>query len=194
VPPEHEPRGPGPRPHTAEQRKPRQPSESRVQISNRSLNHLAWGLLLGVAGSVIFAVVADIGYLPPPSFYEASAQIGPVLLVALAVEGSARAVWDEGPALLRWLLIVSLLAGEIVAIVAASGVIAADPLSSSSISEVLVGPSQTASEVMAGVTAAGLGVGFIAVTAVALYRPRRQRRPSASQTSGHQSGHQTERN
>src|SRR4051794_18769595 len=79
----------------------------------------AFGVALALitVAFVLLAIFGNVGSLPPPDFYSAAAQITPVLIVALAVEGRARAVWDVVPTTTRWLLVGSLLVGETVAIV-----------------------------------------------------------------------------
>jgi hypothetical protein len=108
-----------------------------------------------------------IGKPPPPEFYSAAAGIIPLLIIALALEGRARDVWDPYPGYIRFTVIVALCLGELAGILGASGVIsnfnARDQEGYG-----LVGPGFGSSEAIGALTAYALIIGFGAVVWVAL--------------------------
>jgi hypothetical protein len=130
--------------------------------------------VLGFVGVVaVFWLSITGSALPSATYYTTAAQIIPVLIVALAVETRVRSVWDPMPALLKAQLVIALVVGEATAIFAASGISsgAVDP---DEFDRGLVGPTETASEVMTALTTCGLIAGVLAVV-VALRGQQRAR-------------------
>ena len=157
-------------------------SEQRIRLSSAELPRsmgktwLAWaakrpqyGPVGVVALFVLVVLLLPPGNLPSPNFYTVAAQIMPVLLVALAVEARLRDVWDKMPGSYRAQLIATLMIGETIAILAASGVLA----SGRDIDyeeQGIVGPGVGGSRLMAAATACALVTGFLSVIVVALVK------------------------
>jgi hypothetical protein len=118
---------------------------------------------------VLVVALSPIGNPPSQSFYNSAAAIMPLLVIALAVEKTARDAWSQEFTEFKLVLMVVLCVGELVAIVGASGV-----ASNFSVYDQnnlgLVGPSFTTTVLMAAVTAYSLAVGFLAVVAVAFVK------------------------
>jgi hypothetical protein len=88
-----------------------------------------WVVAAGIVAAVAVVVVAILPgpTLPEQAFYGVAAQIFPVLLVALVVEARMDDFWRERPRSVRWPLFATLGLGELFALVAASGTLAATP-------------------------------------------------------------------
>jgi hypothetical protein len=120
-----------------------------------------WPTYLLLIGGVLIRLV-PYGVPPSTSFYEMSAQIIPVLIVALAVESRAHDLWAKIPDIYNVQIVVFLAVGELSSVLAASGAFAAD-------SDLgYVGPTAgTSAAFLAGTVAALVG-GFLAVLFLAL--------------------------
>jgi hypothetical protein len=121
-------------------------------------------------------MIAPLGEFPDPDFYSSAAQIIPVLLVALAVESSARELWETVAPWVRWYTFIVLAAGELAAIVASSGVIANAPEALASPENTYVGPGYWGTNILLGCTVAGLISGFLSVMYLAFFRGAARRR------------------
>jgi|tagenome__1003787_1003787.scaffolds.fasta_scaffold19482831_1 hypothetical protein len=109
--------------------------------------------VLFALGAALIVGVGDVGELPRDDFHSAAAQIIPVLLLALVVEGQSNDLWGtpEGRPV-RTVVLLMLLLGELSALLETGDILARDELS-------------------AAITAAGLVGGFVAVVLVALLPP-----------------------
>jgi hypothetical protein len=85
---------------------------------------LPGALAIGLAALV---VMTEVGTLPKPGFYETAAQIIPVLIVALAIEGHAQKLWSRLRFAYKLQVFFCLALGELAAILAAAGTFAASP-------------------------------------------------------------------
>ena len=143
------------------------PAASTPPSRSRAYRYV-WFLPLAVgAPLLLFVLLKPTGYLPGDNFYVVSAQIFPVLLVALAVEARMRAVWDNVPLGSKIPLIVALGVGELLSIVAASGVLSVDD-PEDPLDDGLVAPTFLMSEIIAFATAMCLITSFVGVYVVAL--------------------------
>jgi hypothetical protein len=81
-------------------------------------------LLLPVTAALVAGLYTGLSAPPEPvhSFYETTAQVIPVLIVALAVESPARAIFEGQTSVYRILVFLFLLIGESCALLGASGV------------------------------------------------------------------------
>ena len=147
------------------------PPPSEAKASNARSGTLA----VALAPLVVVAVVLlPWGSFPTPNFYSSAAQTIPVLLVALAVESSARELWEAVAPWIRVYTFVALAVGELAAIVGASGVIASAP-GDADHPEIYVGPGAAGTNVLLACTAAGLVAGFLSVMYLAFFRRARRR-------------------
>ena len=80
-------------------------------------------------GVVVLVMQFEFGQLPKPGFYEMAAQVIPVLIVALAIEGQAHRLWTNLRTVYKLQVFLCLALGQIAAIVAAAGAFAATPAS-----------------------------------------------------------------
>jgi hypothetical protein len=78
-----------------------------------------WPLIIGLGVAV---VVYRFPAEPPNSdFYGIVAQVIPVLIVAIALDGRGQKMWDRTHAAYRWQITASLLAAEVVALLVTAG-------------------------------------------------------------------------
>lgn len=138
---------------------------------------------------VLAVALSPIGNPPSQSFYNSAAAIMPLLVIALAVEKTAREAWSREFNGFRRGLMAVLCVGELVAIVGASGVASNFSVSDQN-SLGLVGPSFTTTVLMAAVTAYSLAVGFLAVVAVAFVEVPGARNGTGAGTQSTESEHE----
>jgi hypothetical protein len=137
------------------------------------VRHWLWTLATLILVAVLVWLPDDKnGNLPSQEFYLAVAQLIPVLMLAVGLEGRAVHVLDRQPAAYRWQILAALAISEVAALVSASAVLAAPQdylaVHPDIAKNFLPGPNKKWSDLLSWLTIVGLAAGFLAVVVVAL--------------------------